>query len=167
MEVDLAAIDVTGALEQYSVTSDGPPVAPSEWRLRIKIDGNEYVGVTHSPIVFAVLGSALLTRNRWKIELSIADQLPNVDRVRVIDDREDICRSDLLDQPVNQTYLPLSPTFFGDESSPKWGFFFSVNAKCKEYKGISLDVYAVIARAWRGKNDVTLTFDGDLIVGAR
>jgi hypothetical protein len=156
--------DVKGMLEGYFATA----VSPDKWELQIRIGGKEYFVDVKSPIAFPVLASALLMRKRWKVQLSIADRPPHIlGRVRVLDDREVICKGDLPDQPANQAYLPLSPTLFGDEDPPKWGFFFSVKDKCKEHKGISLDVYTVIARAWKNKNTVTLIFDGDLIVGAR
>ena len=126
------------------------------------------MGSTESLIIFTVLQSALLTQNIWGIELRIAEHLQNIDMVRVTDDRADICAGgDLPDQPADQAYLPLSPTAFGNEAPPKWGFVFSVGSKCREYKGISLDVYAVVERARRNKKSVVLTLKDDRIIGAR
>ena len=158
--------DVTGMLGGYNVTLATPP-EPSGWVVEIEIDKGKHPGFTRSTICFAVLQSAVLTEYKWHVILVLNDQSNNIDRVRVVDDRENICRVDLPEQKPDQAYLPLKPTFFGDENPPKWGFFFAVKDACKEYKGISIDVYAVIEQAWRAKSNVVLTLDGNLIVGAK
>lgn len=158
-------MDVEGMLRGYSVGPAAP--APSRWGLEIEIDQEKYRGYTESAICFAVLQSAVLTESRWKVILVVNDKSHNIDRVRVVDNREDICRATLPEQKPDQDYLPLQPTFFGDENPSKWGFFFAVKDACKEYKGISIDVYAVIEQAWRTKKNVVLTLRGDLIVGAK
>lgn len=143
-----------------------PPSSP-QWALKIKIDQTEYSGIAESTICFPVLQSAVLTQDRWHILLETDDDSHKIMRVRVIDNRVDICKGDLGDQMPDQAYLPLQPTFFGNETPPKWGFFFAVEKNCKEYKGTSIDVYAVVEYAWRNKKTVVLTLDGYLIVGAR
>jgi hypothetical protein len=158
--------DITGTLRGYRITP--APPAPSQWGLEIEIDKEKYPGFTDSTISFAVLQSAILTYGQWKIMLAVDKGSNRINRIRVIDDRENICKADLPEQKPDQAYLPLQPTFFGDDAPPpKWGFFFAVKDKCKEYKGISIDVYAVIERAWRDKKTVVLTLDDNLIVGAK
>ena len=156
--------DVKGMLRGYHVR---PTPDPSRWDFEIEIDKEKYPGFTDSTICFAVLQSALLTAYKWHVILAVDDQPHKIERVRVVDDRENICKADLPEQKPGQAYLPLQPTFFGDENPPKWGFFFAVKDACKEYKGISIDVYAVIEQAWRAKRNVVLTLDGDLVVGAK
>jgi len=156
--------DVQGMLRGYHVGPATPD--PSRWELEIEIDKDKYSGFTESGICFAVLQSAVLTEYKWQVILVVDDQTHHIDRVRVVDDRENICRVDLPDLDPGQGYLPLQPTFFGDENPPKWGFFFNLKDACKELKGTSVDVYAAIEQAWRAKKNVVLTLDGDLIVGA-
>jgi hypothetical protein len=156
--------DIKGILRSYNVAATPDP---SRWELVIEIDKEKYPGFTGSTICFAVLQSAVLTAYKWQVILVVDDQSHNIERVRVVDDREDICRVDLPTQKPDQAYLPLQPTFFGDENPPKWGFFFAVKDACKEYKGIKIDVYAVIEQAWRAKTNVVLKLDGDLIVDAK
>ena len=159
--------DVMGMLRGYRVTSATP--VPSRWGLEIEIDKKKYPDFTESTICFAVLQSATLTYSRWHITLDIHEDSHKIDRVRVVDNRADICKgTNPPPHKPDQSYLPLQPTFFGDENPPKWGFFFAVKDQCKEYKGISIDIYAVIERAWRDKKTVVLTLDGnDLIADAK
>ncbi|MBV8754472.1 MAG: hypothetical protein JO328_16540 [Hyphomicrobiales bacterium] len=159
--------DVTGMLQGYHVRSSAP--VPTQWLVEIDLDKETYKGVTDSTICFAVLQSAILTARKWKVTLVVDDKVDKIERIRIEDDRADICTgAGPPPQGPIQSYLPLTPTFFGDDKpDPKWGFFFAVEDKCTEYKGLKLDVYAIIESAWRAKKNVMLELDKDLIVGAK
>jgi hypothetical protein len=137
--------------------------------LSIQLDGEAHVGTTDTPIVLAVLATALITRLQWLVELDVsAERPPTIGRVRVQDDRSNFCLGgNISTRPDGIALRPLTPTAFADEEPPKWGFFFALGTKCAEYKATSLDVYEIVAAAWLKGRLVALTFDDDnRIVGA-
>jgi hypothetical protein len=162
-----------GELQFFTVkTRQVPTNLPTNWQIEMRIDDADYSGWTASRIVPAVLQTALLggrKKPKWPVEVDIDDAGSEIKRVRMRDDREDICKGgNLGERPDGMRVIPLSPTAFADESPPKWGFFFSIDEDCTEFKGTSLDVYVVIESAWREGDSVVLEFDGgNLVVGAR
>lgn len=162
---------VTGLLRYFKVRGLASPVPPAKWEIEMRIDDTDYRGWTASRIVPAVLQTALLPGPRrsseWPVEIEINNESQLIERVRIQDDRVDVCKGDLSKRPDKMRVTPLSPTAFADESPPKWGFFFSIDKACREYKGESLDVYVVIESAWREGASVILDFDGhDIVVNA-
>lgn len=169
--------DVTmymGMLKEFIASSRPQGMTwPPVWTLKVQLDRDIHAATTTSRIVLAVLETALLKRDQWKVELEIAaGAIPGesiMERVRVQDDRVDHCTGTTFSEPPAGIMVrPFTPTAFADEKEPKWGFFFcdSINKKYGEYKGTSLDVYVTIERAWYEKRNVVLTFDGNLIVDA-
>jgi hypothetical protein len=167
---------VKGLLENFIATTDGRPGKPTpaeNWLLTVRLDGSDYRGRTGSPIVLAVLETALRTRRTWGIELDLSDAsapvTPTIERVRVVDDRPTICTGgDIVDLPNGERVRPLTPTAFADEDPVKWGFFFNLpgTGKCHEYKGTSLDAYATVQGAWLDHGTVALTFDSSGLITA-
>jgi hypothetical protein len=180
-------IPVRGKLLRYEITglSDTlPGSVPSSWLINVYLDETwtpgsaddpeetSYSGSTDSRIPLSVLNTALLTKERWRVELDIAEngagRAAAFKRVRVLDNREDVCTGGGLPDPLRDPRLrPLSPTAFADEDPKKWGFFFASGHACGEYKGIDLDVYGVIEEAWLRGVHVILTIENNLIVDAR
>ena len=109
---------VKGLLDKFIATTDGRPgiSTPAEyWLLTVRVDGSDYCGRTGSPIVLAVLETALRTRRTWEIELDLSDAsapvTPTIERVRVVDDRSKICTGgDIIDLPNGERVRPLTPT---------------------------------------------------------
>jgi hypothetical protein len=169
---------VQGTLHKFTVTTEPPVKSVWYWSIDLQFGDpadSPTVGTTDSAIVLAVLETALLTR--WEVEVETSDDSPRRDptikRVRVVDDRPDFCTEDMTDPPGMERLKPLTPTAFADECPPKWGFFFNLpgTKKCREYKGISLDVFAIVQGVWLGKGTgktVVLTLDqDDMIVDAK
>jgi hypothetical protein len=164
-----------GKLNNVSLSAAiGVPVPTPEtklaWSVKLKVDDSEYTAITQTRIVLAVLQSALLTgpqKKKWPVTIGIEDKGHSISRVRIDDDRGD-CKSTFSARPDGEKLTPLTPTAFGDENPPKWGFFFNLGDQCGEYKGTGLDVYDQIENAWRDSVPVVLIFgDHDRIVGVK
>ncbi len=160
-----------GKLQNVSLSAaGGVPVPSPGWSVKLKVDDSEYTATTQTRIVLAVLQSALLAgrqKKKWPVNIEIEDKRHSISRVRIHDDREDICKGSFSARPDGEKLTPLTPTAFGDESPPKWGFFFfKLGDQCREYKGTDLDIYDRIENAWRDSVPVVLIFgDDNLIVG--
>lgn len=138
------------------------------WEVEMKIDDRDYSAHANSRLVLVVLETAVLRLPltvQWPVQVEIADD-GGVKTVRVNDKRETVCEDVLQEKPTGFAVEPLSPTAFAYEDPPKWAFFFRKEAKCREFKGTSLDVYTIIESAWKDEELVRLEFDGDLIVKA-
>jgi len=160
---------ITGQLEKISISSLRLP-RDQDWPLIVTVDGKDYVAFTSSRIVLAILNTALLTGAKWKIQIDTESSKRRdvITRVRVIDDRESVCKQIVDNFPGDPPLRPLSPTAFAEIIPRKWGFFFAVGDKCKEYKGMNLDVYRVVEDAWLQEHLVVLTVDdNDNIVAAK
>jgi hypothetical protein len=138
------------------------------WKIEFQVDDTKCAGWTDSRIVSTVLETALLKgrkKQQWPVGIEIEAMNSPIKRVRIYDDRD--CKGDL-DTLKGLEVIPFTPTAFADESPPKWGFFFSYLGDCKEAKGISLDIFAIIESAWREEGKVMLELnDHDLIIDAR
>jgi hypothetical protein len=156
-------------LSNFTIAAARPPEPPATWRLKIQVGNTNYDGWTDSRIVGTVLETALLAgrkHQRWPVEVEIEDT-HSIQRIRIYDDREDICKG-ILDTLKGLEVMPLTPTAFADERPPKWGFFFAYRENCREAKGTSLDVYSIIETAWKEEGRVVLKFnEDDLIIDAR
>lgn len=159
-----------GILEHLWIryASDGtPPGGGSEWSLKFKIDNTEYESSTSSRIALAVLETALLghyydgVTSQVPVEVEISEEDKSISCVRLLDEREDVCKGVLEEQYSPFRAKPLAPTAFANESPVKWGFFFQIDSLCREYKGTSLDLYAVAESIWReGGYALTTLTDG-------
>ena len=122
---------VIGKLQNYTVTAD--PIKTGEsptWTLSIQLDGAAYVGTTGTPVVFAVLATALVTGLQWPVELELSTAnppiLPTIKRVRVEEDRSSFVGGMIPTRPDRLQVRPLTPTAFAAEAPPTWGFFFGL-----------------------------------------
>lgn len=156
-------------LSYFTVAPASPPEPQTTWQFKIEVGKNNYAGKTDTRIVSTVLETALLAgrkRQRWPVEIEIGDN-DFIRRVRIQDDRVDICMG-TLDTLEGLELIPLTPTAFADENPPKWGFFFAYEANCMEAKGMSLDVYFIIETAWKEEGKVVLELNKDgRIINAR
>jgi hypothetical protein len=86
-----------GKLQGFSTFPDDLPGGQfrRNWRLKIEFgpaDPPIDLAFTNSRIVLAVLNTALLMAAKWEVEITLTDtRPPTITRVRVYDDREDIC----------------------------------------------------------------------------
>jgi hypothetical protein len=169
------AKEYKGQLESLTASRIPPPVGGPGWYLKLSVRSDqgtleEARTSTDDSIVLAVLFTALQPgrgNQQWPVEINVTESThgPSViSRVRINDDR--FCNP-LAERPTKPV-VPLTPTAFSDEDPPTWGFFFLLELECREYKGVSLDVYGILQTAWRDSAAVLLTFDNDdLIVAAR
>ena len=146
----------TSGLLQYSkALYASEPDAPA-WNLELKIDDMVLSARTDSRIVLAVLETSVVAhalqgqKHQWPAEITLHSPSTFVERVRVQDERVDVCKrvESEAGNPFEAT--PLSPTAFADEDPVKWGFFFYFPAtrSCQEFKGTSLDQYAIAESIW-------------------
>lgn len=137
----------------------------TDWHLTLVSTGTQIVAVARSRVEITVLEAALRPgRNGryWPVEIELKEQSPHIDRIRIRDDREDLCVGTepfSWDVPL----VPLSPTAFGNNNLVVWGFFFhSDDGKCREAKATSLDLYTVVERAWRESAYLLVKVDEEL-----
>ncbi|WP_143748842.1 hypothetical protein [Mesorhizobium sophorae] len=162
-----------GKLKQFNVKPSVSPVKNEDnWKVEVTLineDGTPrtYEGVTDSPAVLLVLATALY-KPQYVFTIELSDDRPSRILEVNLDDRRSYCSDGVIancpaDTPVNA----VTPTATVDDKGPLWSFYFSVGTKCVECSGHSLDVYAIIAKAWRSDKKVRLQISDGFIVGAK